>query len=225
MILCGARVAPAATVQVGGLSVYTNALGRPPYASSALFQAPKFPTSLGTLQSVTLEFRLNYTGEIAMSNSTLEQQAVVSASSSIPVLVDYPGGEAEFTVNASFDTISPILAFKLGPSSPGGPVGFTFAGASGMSALPAVGIPANDLPAYLGPGKVSFNLFYGNGSANGSNPSVEYFASATSFATVNVTYDFIPIPEPSSLALATIAACIAAVIRRRKRVVHGPAVA
>ena len=203
---------------VGGISVNTNALGGPPYAASANFQAPKFPTSLGTLQSVILEFRLHYTPQIAMLNSTSVEQAVVSASSSLPVLVDYPGGQAEFTANASFNTITPLQAFKIGPSGPGGPMGLTFAGASGMSALPAVGVPANDLAAYLGPGMVSFTLHYGNGTASGSNPAIEYFASATAFATVDVTYDFVPIPEPSSFALALMAVAGVAATWRRKRI-------
>ena len=210
VLLCGGvNVASAATLIVGGVSPQTNALAHLPFSSSATFQVPKFHTFLGTLQGVTLEFRLTYTPEISVSNPTFATEAVVSASSSIPALVTYPTGQVEFLANAAFDTINPLLAIQAGPG------GFTFIGPHTMSLHPAFQISAGELPAYIGPGMANFTLHYGDGTASGSNPVLEYFASATSRVTVDITYEYLPLPEPSSLALCVASSAVLFLRRRR----------
>jgi PEP-CTERM motif len=185
----------AATIDYSATIAATDAAGSGSLPTSTSFSLPQFDPSLGTLTAVDLSFSLNYQGEVDVLNFTGALQSIASASSSIPIQLATPTPGIIDLVSAT----NTIGAETVGFSPPLN----QFFGAALSATVP---LSPSDLADYEGTGNGSFLLSYGIGSYSGTTgaPVGVFFggdANSSGTATVTYTFNSVPTPEPSTLAL------------------------
>ncbi len=188
---------------------------------SVIFNLPKWNPALGTLNSATFSITFSTTETTATFNAPLFGigLSAISLDRSLSLAID---GLASPVATASNNLIGNLLASTLGFA---GSVPLLSAVDGTLNAVPAVGNLASGaltdpitLAALTGPGNLDLTLTgideysfrtLGVGSSSWGGTS-EYGGSAI------VTFDFTPVPEPSSVAIFATGAILLLVLRRRK---------
>jgi PEP-CTERM motif len=215
--LCAA-VAAAVFVSAASLQAATESFSNPIPASddggqyslptSASFTLPEFNPALGTLESVAIQFALQYQGEVDIYNISGSTQTFTNASSSVPISITAPS-EVLPPLSASYFVSSGSLPSVFN-SFPGPVLNTT--------------IPLNpasaDFGLYEGVGNNSYSLGYLAGTYSGtpgnSNGTIFFGGDANSVGTASVIYTYAPVPEPSSLVLMVLGAIGLGTMARRR---------
>jgi hypothetical protein len=172
----------------------------------------QFDPSLGTLSSITIQYSSTFNGTIGAENQ-LSLGGPVQVTYSAVTLVSGPS--TNFSP-ALFVSSSPDLQFTATAFD-----GSTdYAGTSGITVpisqttLTQTQVLPASTPGYTGTGTVSF-LAQLSDSTTGSGPGQLAITSAmVPEASLTVTYEYIPVPEPSITLLASVAA--GTMLRRRR---------
>jgi hypothetical protein len=182
-----------------------------PYSFS--FGASQFDPSMGTLNSVSIAVVSDVTGEVDVINLTGVTQTFTNASASIPVTL---AGPASLSLSAT--AVTPA---QSGTVAAGIPYGETVI--SGLTATASTSVtytaPAA-LATYIGTGtsNLPFLFTIGNGTYSGTAPPNVFFSGGGSAdATVTITYNFSPVPEPAGFVLLGLGSAIGLIGRRALR--------
>jgi hypothetical protein len=168
----------------------------------------QFDPSLGTLNSATV----NFSGELVGGWGYENANSQPFGGGSMDVILQQTLGISQNSnslLSFSTSTPAPSLTQPI-PALPafdgaydfGGPSGATISGWDTTQNGNIVYTTPSDLASYLGTGNVNFNLVANAVSSHLSAPNG--FISRTysnAGASVSVTYDFTPVPEPSTFAL------------------------
>ena len=184
-----------------------SGLARTSYSSSRQVLIPKFDPSLGTLTAVTLSYSIQYSGTIGgVANGPRNAPDGWSMEFGGTIRLNGTGfGNLDFV----FDTTRSGLTFQ-----PSTPVFETF-GPSNVSNSKTF---TQNMSSYVGLGNVAASLawpnftedlFFSNGGSQTS------FSRALGSVGGQVTYQYIPVPEPEGvMALASAALLVGACARR-----------
>lgn len=169
-----------------------------------------FNPALGTLTGVTLTLISYDTIESEVVNLTGQSQTYSGATASLPVTLTALGGQTATTTGVA----GPFSGTVAGPQ-------FTtaIAGTSQVVVSTSTLVAPGDLVLYEGAGNTfGVNVLVSGGSYSGSAPggTVAFAGNGTSCGTVEVTYDYVPVPEPGTLiaGLGLLGYCGIGVVRR-----------
>jgi hypothetical protein len=159
------------------------------------FSIPGFDTSLGTLNSVTIQLAYTTTAELDVFNATGVPQAFTEGYASSPLTLNGLDG-LSLTTNAVAGPID-------GVANPGET---PFPGLSGGGTL-TITVPDSDFSAFeMPPAASTYSVEGAAGSFNGSSVAGVFFGgSASAGGVTTVTYDYgapiASVPEPTAMAL------------------------
>jgi hypothetical protein len=198
----------AAIVTTGSITIPNSEDAADPGGIS--FPVPEFNPALGTLTDVRLDFTSNLMAQVDILNTTGTPQTVTDASSSGTVTF---AGPDETEVSGT-----PSTSFASGIANAGPFVVTDFPGAAIPLSDVVDVLPGGDLSDYEGVGNASFTVTFSpvTSAASGTPGAIdvggELFATGGS---VDVTYTYTPVPEPTSAAI--IGVPLMALIARRRR--------
>ena len=153
-----------------------------------------FNPSLGTLTGITLTLISNDTIESEVIDLTGQNQAYTDATATLPVTVTALAG---LTATAT-GVAGPFSGVAMSPQ-----FNKIVAGTSQVTTITSANVASGDFILYEGAGKTfDMNVLVSDGVYSGSSMcgAVAFFGAGDSCGTVDVTYDYSPVPEPGTLA-------------------------
>jgi hypothetical protein len=170
-----------------------------PYSTTLNFN--KFNPSVGILNSISMTVDTEFQVSVSIINLTPFSQQVTLATAMIPITIAGP--------NANF-----TLPVSAGPFSEVVPSYFITGNIYSYDGVPltthnSFGVPIS--PSYIGAGTIPFtyNLNDGVGTYGGSAYSWVFFGGkANANGSVVLTYDYTPVPEPSTYIAGLGALCL-----------------
>ncbi len=173
----------------------------------------KFDSSLGTLTGVQLQLVTNATVSATIYNFGSGPANYSNVIGKTTETATGPNGTT---------TTNTIMVGPYSGVAAAFPPGVVAGTDSGTDSQSTAVLPVN-WGAYQGVGGGSFNvLLSGTTSASGTaDQPAAYGATGTAYGTVNVTYTFTAVPEPSSLALIGLGLAGGMVSLYRRKVRHG----
>ena len=210
----------ATTMVLAGTSLSIQAQTSGPFATSTPIPSiltdwsgslafPEFNPALGTLQSVTLNLSYSFSTTLTVSNGSPDGSSG-TVKTEVQITLQDGGGN----LNApEIDANSPAFAYTLGAGQSLTSGLLTKSGNDGGNTytLPAV------LAEFTGPGTIVLpaSTFTQTLLANtGGNTSASQITDAS--LTGTVTYEYLVVPEPTTIALVGVGLLGALTIRRRK---------
>jgi hypothetical protein len=171
-----------------------------------------FDPSLGTLTGVTLTLISKDTIESEVINLTGQNEAYNNATAALPVTVTALAGLTATSTGVS----GPFSGVATSPQ-----FSTRVAGKSQVITTTSADVATGDIILYEGAGQTfTVNVLVSDGVYGGSSAgnSVAFFGTGSSCGTVDVTYDYAPVPEPGTLAagLGLLGYCGVRVVRRRR---------
>ena len=170
----------------------------------------KFDPSLGTLTGITLTLISHDTIESEVIDLTGQNQAYSDATATLPVTVTALDGLTATATGAA----GPFSGVATRPQ-----FSTTVAGTSQVTAITSANVASGDFILYEGAGKTfDVNVLVSDGVYSGSSigGAVAFFGTGDSCGTVDVAYDYSPVPEPGTLAagLGLLGYCGVSLVRR-----------
>jgi hypothetical protein len=165
-----------------------------------------------TLVSVGLELTANI-----VANVTAENDSAIGGNLGVN-LTGIAGATApSLSANAIIMTSAGPVAVTASDGNPGSGTDFVDFGAVGSSDTDSSTIFAG-LGSYIGNGTFNATVNGSGGfSVSGVSDSTIQVSDFTSYGSVTVTYEMVPVPEPASMVLGSLGACGLALIAWRRR--------
>lgn len=169
-----------------------------------------FDPSLGILTGVTLTLISRDTVESEVIDLTGQNEAYSDATATLPVSISGPGGLAVTATSVA----GPFSGVATSPK-----YNTEVAGSSRVITTTSAEVAPGDFILYEGAGQtfdVSVLVSDGVYSGSSTGNSVAFFGAGASCGTVDVTYDYVAVPEPGTLAagLGLLGYCGMIVVRR-----------
>lgn len=215
-------------------AAYGSATSPLPLDGSQNVSLGTFDTSLGVLDSITIELQSEDTVQTEILNLTTESLPYTGASTTVPIGVTALNGlttSVSATAGPFAGTASAQAATKDGSVSSmlfGGlvlgatVVSTTVDGSSSpMSLNSSVNVPASDFGLYEGTGPQTFDVsvLVGEPFVEGSGAGLAFAGLGSSYGTVEVIYNYAAVPEPGNLwaGLAALGFCGIVAARHHRR--------
>ncbi len=172
----------------------------------------KFNPSLGILTGVTLTLVSKDTIESEVIDLTTQNQAYNGATATLPVTMTALNG---LTATAT-GVAGPFAGTANRPQ-----YSTTVAGTSQVTTTTSANVAPADFILYEGAGQTfDVNVLVSDGTYSGSSAgnTVAFFGTGDSCGTVEVSYDYAPVPEPGTLAagLGLLGYCGMRMVRRAR---------
>ena len=203
-LLIWASVTPAATI------TYSASDSTAVTPDTFSFDLQQFDTSLGTLNSITIQFDVLVSGEFSVQNGNPTN-----------------GGTLTGTLTSDFSLVGPGGLGTLGTLSPSTSLGSHVIAPASTYLFSVLGTSASDSYAVS---LADFGLFVGGGTVNFTSAFSSFTSPVANFtpivflqdlfgqANVSITYDYSAsdVPEPATFAIAGVGLAVIAIARRRR---------
>jgi hypothetical protein len=211
LVLTGISLSVQAQVSVSGPFTTSTPIPSTETVWNSSLAFPQFDPSLGTLQSVTLELSYTFSTTLTVSNLNVDTGASGNAKTEVIITVQDPEYSA---LNApEFDVNSAPFAYSLGGGGSASSGLLTKSGNDGGNTYTSGSL----LTEFTGPGTIvlpaSATADTLLDEVNGNTSAIQITDASL---TGTVTYDYIAVPEPSTIGLVVVGLLGVLGLRRRK---------
>jgi len=199
----------AAIITTGSITIPDSGSAADP--SGITFPVPKFNPALGTLTDVSLDFTSNLVAQLDVINFTSSPQRVTNGSSTGTVTFAGPDGTSA--------SGTPSVTNVIGVAYPPQYSVTVFPGSADPLSEVVDVLPSGNISDYSGAGNATFSVTFSPSTSSGSGTPGDIAVGGELFATggtVDVTYTYTPVPEPTTAAILAIP-LLSLIARRRRR--------
>lgn len=204
-LLIWASVTPAATIS------YSSSASTAVTPDTFAFSLQQFDTSLGTLNSINIQFDVLVSGDFTVTNGNPTHDGTLTGLLQSTFTLDGPGGLG------TLSTLNPSAS--LGSHNVAAGTTYSFS-VLGVSASDSYAVSLADFGLFVGGGTVDFSSFFTSFTSPVANfTPITFLQDLFGQAEVTITYDYnsSEVPEPATFAIAGVGLAVIAIKARRRR--------